>query len=92
MSTSKPSLKALASLAVALAGAAVAMIFFVAPEDADQGISQKIFYFHVPIALTAYACFGLGAWKALAAAADARGAIRPRELHGRSTRGRSSGR
>jgi len=35
MSTSKPSLKALASLAVALAGAAVAMIFFIAPEDAD---------------------------------------------------------
>jgi heme exporter protein C len=45
--------------------AAIAMIFFVAPEDADQGISQKIFYFHVPIALTAYGCFGLGAWKAL---------------------------
>jgi heme exporter protein C len=45
--------------------AAVTMIFFVAPEDADQGISQKIFYFHVPIALTAYACFALGAWKAL---------------------------
>jgi heme exporter protein C len=44
---------------------ALAMIFFVAPEDADQGISQKIFYFHVPIALTAYAAFGVGAWKAL---------------------------
>ena len=43
---------------------AVTLIFF-APEDADQGISQKIFFFHVPIALTAYACFGLGAWKAL---------------------------
>ena len=39
--------------------------FNVAPEDADQGFSQKIFYFHVPIALTAYACFGWGAWKAL---------------------------
>jgi len=37
----------------------------VAPEDADQGISQRIFYIHVPIALTAYFCFGLGAWKAL---------------------------
>jgi heme exporter protein C len=37
----------------------------VVPEDVDQGISQKIFYFHVPIALTAYACFALGAWKAL---------------------------
>jgi heme exporter protein C len=35
------------------------------PEDADQGISQKIFYVHVPVALTAYAAFGWGAWKAL---------------------------
>src|SRR5207247_9806660 len=31
----------------------------------DQGLSQKIFYFHVPVALTAYAAFGWGAWKAL---------------------------
>ena len=29
------------------------------------GITQKVFYIHVPIALTAYACFGWGAWKAL---------------------------
>jgi heme exporter protein C len=65
MSRAKPSLTTLAYVAVALAGASVAMIFFVAPEDADQGISQKIFYVHVPIALTAYAGFGLGAWKAL---------------------------
>ena len=35
------------------------------PRTPNQGISQKIFYFHVPIALTAYLCFGLGAWKAL---------------------------
>jgi heme exporter protein C len=65
MSRAKPSLTALAFLAVTLAAVSVAMIFFVAPEDADQGISQKIFYVHVPIALTAYAGFGLGAWKAL---------------------------
>ena len=44
--------------------ASIALIFFWIPEDADQGISQKIFYFHVPIALTAYACFGWGALKA----------------------------
>jgi heme exporter protein C len=44
---------------------AIVMIFFVAPQDADQGISQKIFYVHVPVALTSYALFGLGAWKAL---------------------------
>jgi heme exporter protein C len=42
-----------------------ALAFYWAPEDADQGFSQKIFYVHVPIALTAYVCFGLGAWKAL---------------------------
>jgi heme exporter protein C len=54
-----------AAASLALVAAAVAMIAYVAPEDADQGLSQKIFYFHVPIALTAYACFGVGAWKAL---------------------------
>jgi heme exporter protein C len=35
------------------------------PNDADQGFSQRIFYLHVPVALTAYVCFGVGAWKAL---------------------------
>jgi heme exporter protein C len=65
MTMPKPSLALLAALAVALGVAAVVMIFFVAPEDVDQGISQKIFYVHVPIALTAYAGFGLGAWKGL---------------------------
>ena len=45
--------------------ASIALIFFYAPVDGDQGLSQKIFYFHVPIAITAYACFGWGAWKAL---------------------------
>src|SRR6202795_2846229 len=44
---------------------ALALIFFYAPIDGNQGLSQKIFYFHVPIALTSYACFGWGAWKAL---------------------------
>ena len=51
----------LAAAAAVLIIAAVCLIFFWVPEDADQGISQKIFYFHVPIALTAYACFGWGA-------------------------------
>jgi heme exporter protein C len=55
---------ATAALATALLGVGLAMTFFFAPEDADQGISQKIFYIHVPVALTAYACFGWGAWKA----------------------------
>ena len=46
-----------------LAGTALA--FWWVPNDADQGFSQRIFYIHVPAALTAYACFGWGAWKAL---------------------------
>jgi heme exporter protein C len=56
---------AVAILTVTLLAAALALIFFYAPTDQDQGFSQRIFYFHVPIALTAYACFGWGAWKAL---------------------------
>jgi heme exporter protein C len=52
-------------LAVILLTLSIALIFFWAPTDADQGFSQRIFYFHVPIALTAYVCFGWGAWKAL---------------------------
>jgi heme exporter protein C len=58
-------LTALAALTMLLVAAAVALIFFYVPNDADQGFSQRIFYFHVPVALTAYAGFGWGAWKAL---------------------------
>ena len=47
-----------------MAGLALALLW--APEDADQGFSQRIFYIHVPVALTAYACFAWAAWKALA--------------------------
>ena len=57
-------LPALAALAGALVAISIAMIFFYAPVDQD-GLNQKIFYFHVPVALTAYAGFGWGAWKAL---------------------------
>jgi heme exporter protein C len=57
-------LPALASAAVLLLGTALALVFFYAPIDADQGLSQKIFYIHVPIALTSYACFAWGAAKA----------------------------
>ena len=45
--------------------ASIVLVFYVVPDDADQGFSQRIFYFHVPIALTAYVCFGWGACKAL---------------------------
>jgi heme exporter protein C len=58
-------LAAIAALTAALIAAAVGLIFFYVPTDADQGYSQRIFYIHVPVALAAYACFGWGAWKAL---------------------------
>ena len=58
-------LPVLAVSTVVLFAIAIALIFFWAPTDPDQGLSQRIFYFHVPIALTAYTAFGVGAWKAL---------------------------
>jgi heme exporter protein C len=58
-------LQALAASTIVLVGAGIALVFFYVPNDVDQGFSQRIFYFHVPVALTAYAGFGWGAWKAL---------------------------
>ena len=58
-------LSALAASSLVLVTLALALIFFVVPNDANQGFSQRIFYFHVSIAITAYACFAGGAWKAL---------------------------
>src|SRR5436305_6824111 len=58
-------LPALAGASLALVTGALALVFFVVPSDANQGFSQRIFYFHVSIAFTAYACFAAGAWKAL---------------------------
>jgi heme exporter protein C len=67
LSTWLPNNRAVAVSAAAaiLLVAGVALAFYWAPEDADQGFSQRIFYIHVPVALTAYACFGWAAWKAL---------------------------
>jgi heme exporter protein C len=59
------SLPQLAVASLALVSTALVLVFFVAPNDADQGFSQRIFYFHVSIAFTAYVCFGVAAWKAL---------------------------
>jgi len=63
--SSRLSLPALVGLSMALFAAAIALIFFYAPTDASQGLSQRIFYFHVPIAFTSYVAFAWGAWKAL---------------------------
>jgi heme exporter protein C len=59
------SLPSLAVASLVLVTTALALVFFVAPNDADQGFSQRIFYFHVSVAFTSYLCFGAGAWKAL---------------------------
>ena len=63
--SSRIPLPALAVASLVLVTTALALVFFVAPSDADQGFSQRIFYFHVSIAFTAYLCFAAGAWKAL---------------------------
>src|SRR6184192_1753195 len=52
--------KGLRALSVATAvtlAAATALIFFYAPLDADQGVIQKIFYVHVPLAIVALCGF-----------------------------------
>jgi heme exporter protein C len=54
-----------ASSALLLLTLALGLALEWVPDDADQGFSQRIFYLHVPVALTAYVCFGVGAWKAL---------------------------
>ncbi len=56
-------LTALAAATTLLLGVSIVLVFFYAPVDQD-GLNQKIFYFHVPIAITSYACFGWGALKA----------------------------
>ena len=43
----------------------MALAFYWVPNAPEEGFRQRIFYIHVPVALTAYACFGWGAWKAL---------------------------
>ncbi len=56
--------KGLRSLSIATAvtlTAAFALGFFYAPMDADQGVMQKIFYVHVPMAIVALLGFVAGA-------------------------------
>ncbi len=55
--------KGLKPLSVATAvtlTAALALVFFYAPLDADQGFVQKIFYVHVPMAIVALCGFVVG--------------------------------
>ena len=54
-------LRQLAIATVAVLGAGYALAFFYAPEDADQGFIQKIFYLHVPLAICALVGFMVAA-------------------------------
>jgi heme exporter protein C len=53
-------LKPLSITSAVLLSGAFALGAFYAPEDADQGITQKIFYLHVPLAIVALCGFVLG--------------------------------
>jgi heme exporter protein C len=55
----------LAAAAAGLLLLGIALAFYWVPNAPIEGFRQRIFYVHVPIALTAYACFAWGAWKAL---------------------------
>ncbi len=50
----------LSVLAVLLLVTAFSLVFFYAPNDADQGFVQKIFYLHVPLAIVALCGFVAG--------------------------------
>jgi heme exporter protein C len=55
--------KGLRPLSIAAAGSfalALGLIFFYAPNDADQGFLQKIFYLHVPLAIVSLCGFIAG--------------------------------
>jgi heme exporter protein C len=58
-------LPALAVSSLVLVTTALVFVFYVAPNEQTLGFSHRIFYFHVSLAFTAYACFIGGAWKAL---------------------------
>jgi len=53
-------LKSLSIAAVVLITGAFALVFFYAPNDADQGFIQKIFYLHVPLAMVSLVGFIVG--------------------------------
>jgi heme exporter protein C len=58
-------LKPLSILTAVLLTGAFAMVAFYAPNDADQGFVQKIFYVHVPLAIVALGGFVVGGWYGL---------------------------
>jgi heme exporter protein C len=53
-------LRGLSLATIATITAALALVFFYAPLDADQGFVQKVFYIHVPLAIVSLCGFVLG--------------------------------
>jgi heme exporter protein C len=53
-------LRSLALATIATITAALALVFFYAPLDANQGFVQKIFYIHVPLAIVSLCGFVFG--------------------------------
>ncbi|MBV9473245.1 MAG: cytochrome c biogenesis protein CcsA [Solirubrobacterales bacterium] len=60
MTTYGRGLRGLALATIVFITLAFALVFFYAPLDADQGFVQKIFYIHVPLAITALCGFVFG--------------------------------
>jgi heme exporter protein C len=58
-------LRTLSILTVAMIALALSLVFFYAPLDADQGFIQKIFYLHVPLAITSLVGFVIGGFWAI---------------------------
>jgi heme exporter protein C len=58
-------LKPLSIATVVTVAAAICLVFFYAPNDADQGFIQKIFYIHVPLAIVALVGFVIAAVHAI---------------------------
>jgi heme exporter protein C len=59
-------LRALSLATLVTITAALALVFFYAPLDADQGFVQKIFYIHVPLAIVSLCGYIIGALLAVA--------------------------
>ena len=58
-------LRTLSIATVAVMGLALALVFFYAPLEAEQGFLQKIFYLHVPLAIVALCGFVIGGLMAI---------------------------
>jgi heme exporter protein C len=58
-------LRTLSTATVVAIAASLSLVFFYAPLDADQGFIQKIFYLHVPMAITALVGFVVGGFWAI---------------------------